>query len=154
MALSRPISGVRVAAAIASAAAISPALPPTSSGRPASAAITSPGNIACGSDSAPYDSSLRTIQQPMAPPATPSSTTSTSARRMISPLHGSASQCQTSVVMVMVVVGGEENALARAWDRHDGAAVGGRKRLARQCLLRRPEGDLATVEAEHEIPVA
>src|SRR3954452_2338950 len=153
MALSRPISGVRVAAAIASAAAISPALPPTSSGRPASAAITSPGNIACGSDSAPYDSSLRTIQQPMAPPPTPSRTTSTSARRMISPLHGSASQCQRSVVMV-VVVGGEEHALARARDRDYGTAIGGRERLASERLIGRSKRDLAPVQAEDEIPLA
>src|SRR3954452_8081222 len=154
MALSRPISGVRVAAAIASAAAISPALPPTSSGRPASAAITRPGNMACGSDSAPYDSSLRTIQQPIAPPAMPSRTTSTSARRMISPLHGSASQCQRSVVMVVVVVGGEEHALARARDRDHGTAIGGRKRLASERLIGRSKRDLAPVEAEDEIPLA
>src|SRR5689334_21290994 len=72
---------------------------------------------------------------------------------MMAPLHGSASQCQTSVIMVMVV-GGEEDALAGARDGHHGAAVGGGKRLARQGLLWCAERDLAAVQAEDPVPRA
>jgi hypothetical protein len=76
---------------------------------------------------------------------------------MISPLQGSAIHCQTSVIMVMVVVvmvGGQQDTLAGARQRHDGAAVGRGERVAREGLYRRAERDLATVEAEHEIPRA
>src|SRR4029079_17844518 len=126
--------------------AISPALPPTRSGALARAAITRPGNIAWGSDSAPEASSVHTAQQPIAPPAIPSRITSANARRMMSPVHGSASQCQTSVVMV-VMVRGEQNLLARAGDGHDGAAVGRGERLARERLFGRAERNLAAVQA-------
>src|SRR4051794_25852685 len=79
---------------------------------------------------------------------------------MISPDHGSASQCQTSVGMVVVVVivvvmvGGEEYAFAGARDRDDGTAVCRGERFAGEGGLGCAEGDLAPVQAEHEIPCA
>src|SRR5436190_10552989 len=89
----------------------------------------------------------------MAPPAIPSRTISARARRMMSPLQGSASQCQTSVGMV-VMVGGEQHPLAGARDGHDGAAVGGGEGVARERLLWSSERDLTAVEAEDAIPRA
>src|SRR5215213_2170280 len=81
----------------------------------------------------------------------PSSTTSANARRMISPVQGSASQCQMSVVMLMVV-SWQENAFAGCRDCHDGAAIGRGERFARQRLFGCAERNLAPVQAEDQVP--
>src|SRR4051794_11923319 len=59
-----------------------------------------------------------------------------------------------SVLVSVVVIGGEQHTLAGARQGDHGAAVGGRERFPRECLLGCAERDLAAVKAEDEIPRA